>query len=60
LNLLPGTYLKYLGTLLEESELESFYIGGEHWSFANSGTMNGAIETGVAAAEKALHKTFVR
>ncbi|HEY8270322.1 MAG TPA: NAD(P)/FAD-dependent oxidoreductase [Pseudobdellovibrionaceae bacterium] len=58
LNLLPGTYLKYLEILLEEKELEGFYIGGEHWSFAHSGTMNGAIETGVAAAEKALKKAF--
>ncbi|MGZ3798149.1 MAG: flavin monoamine oxidase family protein, partial [Pseudobdellovibrionaceae bacterium] len=58
LNLLPGTYLKYLEMLIENKDPEGFYIGGEHWSFAHSGTMNGAIETGVAAAEKALQKAF--
>lgn len=59
-NLLPGTYLKYLEMLLEEREAESFFIAGEHWSFAHSGTMNGAIESGVAAAEKALQKAIAR
>jgi monoamine oxidase len=60
LNLLPGTYLKYLEALSEEKELESFFIGGEHWSFADSGTMNGAIESGVAAAQKTLQKAFLK
>ncbi len=58
LNLLPGTYLKYLEVLSEETPLESFFIAGEHWSFADSGTMNGAIETGIAAAERAMQKSF--
>lgn len=55
-NLNPGKYLKYLGALIEEYDHENFYIGGEHWSFVDSGTMNGAIASGIAAAEKALQK----
>lgn len=57
-NIPPGSYLKYLEALNEENKQENFYVGGEHWSFADSGTMNGAIESGVAAAEKALQKAF--
>lgn len=57
-NVNPGSYIKYLEAMTEENKQENFFIGGEHWSFADSGTMNGAIDSGVAAAEKALQKTF--
>lgn len=57
-NLAPGNYLKYLEALTEEGLQENFFLGGEHWNFADSGTMNGAIEAGIAAAEKALQKAF--
>lgn len=57
-NIPPGSYLKFLEALNEENKQENFYIGGEHWSFADAGTMNGAIESGIAAAEKALQKAF--
>ncbi|WP_413290791.1 flavin monoamine oxidase family protein [Bdellovibrio sp. HCB337] len=59
-NLLPGSYLKYLAALEEEVENESFYFAGEHMSFQYGGTMNGAIATGTAAAEKALQKVLAR
>lgn len=57
-NVGPGSYIKYLEAMMEENKHENFFIGGEHWSFTDSGTMNGAIESGVAAAEKALQKAF--
>ncbi len=59
LNLAPGNYLKFLEALSEEGLKENFFIGGEHWSFADSGTMNGAIEAGIAAAEKAQQNAFL-
>lgn len=59
-NLMPGNYLKYLQAMNEEVENENFFLGGEHWSFADSGTMNGALDSGVAAAERALQKAFMR
>lgn len=57
-NIPPGSYLKYLEALSEENKQENFFIGGEHWSFADSGTVGGAIDSGIAAAEKALQKAF--
>lgn len=57
-NLLPGSYLKFLAAISEELENESFFFAGEHISFHDSGTMNGAIATGTAAAEKALQHAF--
>lgn len=59
-NVPPGEYVKYLEALVEESENEGFLIAGEHWSFVDSGTINGAIESGVAAAEKVLRKSLRR
>jgi len=57
-NLAPGSYLKFLEALVEDNGLENFFIGGEHWSYADAGTMNGALDSGIAAAEKALQKAF--
>jgi monoamine oxidase len=58
LNIQPGGYMKFLEALVEENNKENFFLGGEHWSFADAGTMNGAIESGIAAAEKSLQKAF--
>jgi len=57
-NIRPGSYLKYLEALSEEHEQEKFFIAGEHWSFDDSGTMNGAIESGITAAENVLQNSF--
>lgn len=57
-NLLPGTYLKYLEALIEENGKEKFYLAGEQMSFRDGGTMNGALESGIAAAERALRSIF--
>jgi monoamine oxidase len=56
LNLLPGNYLKFLAAMIEDRPQTGFYLAGEHMSFLSAGTMNGAIETAHAAAEKAIKK----
>lgn len=59
-NLPPGNYLKFVEALQEETDKEKFYLAGEHMSFEFPGTLNGAIESGVAAAEKALQSVSKR
>ncbi|MBK9321770.1 MAG: FAD-dependent oxidoreductase [Bdellovibrionaceae bacterium] len=53
-NVGPGGYLKYLDLLSTENDQVRFYFAGEHISFRDFGTMNGAIETAVVAANKAM------
>jgi monoamine oxidase len=59
LNLGPGRYLKYLKFLGEESA-STFYFAGEHISFKDFGTMNGALETAIESANKALQKVYLK
>ncbi len=53
-NVGPGAYLKYLDFLSYENDQVKFYFAGEHLSFRDFGTMNGAIETAIVAAKKAM------
>jgi monoamine oxidase len=59
-NVPPGSYLKYLEFLNDENDKVTFYFAGEHASFKDFGTMNGAIESAVAAADKAMQKAFLK
>jgi monoamine oxidase len=54
----PGKYLRHLEMLSQASSPATFYFAGEHVSFRDAGTMNGAIETGIAAAARAMKGTF--
>jgi len=56
LNLLPGNYLNFLAALIEDRPQSGFFLAGEHMSFLSSGTMNGAIESAHAAADRAIKK----
>lgn len=52
----PGSYLKYLEMLHSQTEKTGFYFAGEHMSFKDAGTMNGAVTTAIAAADLAMKK----
>jgi len=59
-NVPPGGYLKYLEMLSGDPEAITFYFAGEHMSFHDFGTMNGALETGIAVADIAMQKAFLK
>ncbi|MBC7371606.1 MAG: FAD-dependent oxidoreductase, partial [Bdellovibrionaceae bacterium] len=52
-NVGPGSYLKYLEFLGDDNSSSTFYFAGEHTSFKDFGTMNGALQTAIEAADKA-------
>ncbi|RYZ77308.1 MAG: hypothetical protein EOP06_30505, partial [Proteobacteria bacterium] len=56
----PGSYLVYVAAINAQVPKNSFYLAGEHMSFRDAGTMNGAIQTAYAAAEKAMQKVPVK
>ena len=59
-NIGPGNYLKYLEFISDEKPDSTFYFAGEHISFKDFGTMNGAIETAKTAAETAMKKAYLK
>jgi monoamine oxidase len=60
LTLKPGAYLKHLEMLSTQNENSMFYLAGEHMSFKDAGTMNGAVRTAIAAAEVAVRVNQVK
>jgi monoamine oxidase len=56
----PGTYLKHLEMLTVQDEKTGFFFAGEHMSFRDAGTMNGAVKTAVDAANEAMRRNHVK
>jgi monoamine oxidase len=57
---LPGTYLRHLEMLVQQNNKSNFYFAGEHMSFRDAGTMNGAVENAIAVAAQAMKATFTK
>jgi monoamine oxidase len=56
----PGNYLKHLDMLTSQEEKSRFLFAGEHMSFRDAGTMNGAVKTAMAAADTAMKTSPVK
>jgi monoamine oxidase len=59
-NIGPGNYLKFLEFLTDENDKLNFYFAGEHMSFRDFGTMNGALESAITVADRAMQKAFLK
>lgn len=54
-----GQYMKFKGAAIEPEYGGNFLFAGEHTSVDFSGTLNGALETGIAAASSISRKVLV-